>query len=445
MKEIPLNELVFEKASFTDPVGKVFYWNNQVFRAIKKSDSKCLDLLHRDDINQFFESGLIRTKETNFQVAGFEKVLWHERINFVSYPVEWCSLMLRDAGMSVLNLQEMLLNNGYMLKDGHPWNVLFEKGKPVFVDFGSISKIDNRSIEWFIKEFRMRFVFPLYLRSAEQHLLARYLLMDPTHFLEETTIFKSMLHKNNLLKLARLVSLNNSINKQKEHKTSNWIGILKKQLSTTEIGKQKTEWSNYTGIWEENYTPDENWRAKNQSVRKILDEIRPKTVLDIGANKGWFSGLAESLGSKVVALDIDEPSIGQLYEHVKQNKLNILPLLVDICDPTHAHGPRGIMQDSTVRLRSEMVLALAISHHLLSKKGLSFDQLVSYLSEFSEKYLLVEFVSKDDVHIKTWNFPNVENYCIDVFIAALKKSFREVIEYPSYPNSRSLLLCKKQQ
>ncbi len=302
------------------------------------------------------------------------------------------------------------------MKDGHPWNVLFEGTTPVFVDWGSIRKNCDGDLTWFYNEFRYRFIYPLYFRWAGLDLLSRHILLNPTKFIPDRIIFQAIFRKTGLNYWLYLVYFDQKIRKFLRAGNPKAINLLREHISTIPLNYKKTEWSKYTGIWEKDVTPNDSWRPKPISVHKILEEIRPKTVLDIGANKGWYSIMAEFFGAKVISADIDETSISTLYFNNIENRLPILPLLLDVCEPTLSHGPRGIMHDARVRLRCELVLALAISHHLMAKRRLTFDQLSLYFSEFAEKYLLVEFVNRDDIHVIHWDFSHIENYSVEGFI-----------------------------
>src|SRR5438876_154384 len=52
---------------------------------------------------------LIETTVSNRRIAGFDMVVEHRTIPFVSYPNEWCPAMLRDAGLHLLRLQRELI------------------------------------------------------------------------------------------------------------------------------------------------------------------------------------------------------------------------------------------------------------------------------------------------------------------------------------------------
>jgi SAM-dependent methyltransferase len=187
-----------------------------------------------------------------------------------------------------------------------------------------------------------------------------------------------------------------------------------------------------------------SWILKQQTIHQILSELQPETVLDIGSGGGQYSKLAAALGSKVIALDIDETCISHLYVEARVKSLPILPLVMDFTKPTPARGLANHWAiAATERLQCEMVLALAVVDHIVFKQRLNFDQIVEGLAQFSTRWAVVEFIPREDPTIsKLWT-ERVSWYTLDHFIAALRKRFVKVTAMPSDPEPRVLLLCEK--
>jgi SAM-dependent methyltransferase len=183
---------------------------------------------------------------------------------------------------------------------------------------------------------------------------------------------------------------------------------------------------------------------KQQTIRKILSELKPESVLDIGSGDGYYAKLAAALGSKAIALDIDETCISHLYAEVRAKLLPILPLVMDFTKPTPARGLANHWAiAATERLQCDLVLALAVVDHIVLKQRLNFDQIVEGLAQFSNRWAVVEFIPREDPTIsKLWT-ERVSWYTLDHFIAALRKRFTKVTAMPSDPEPRVLLLCEK--
>jgi hypothetical protein len=213
--------------------------------------------------------------------------------------------------------------------------------------------------------------------------------------------------------------------------------------------------------------PSAEWTSKQHFVRDTLVELEPSTVLDFGSNTGWFSILAARLGASVVAVDVDEASIDTLYRSARRDKLDILPLVANLADPV-ADLPSATFDDEPVlsriggdpplypsplsRLGCEMVMALAIVHHLVLGQGLTFEKVVELLGGLAERHLCIEFVDISDEMIVSdpGFFPalqaaprSFEWYTLDNLTAHLRREFREVAVRPSHPSTRSLLVCSR--
>src|SRR5678815_3981698 len=93
-----------------------------------------------------------------------QMVVRHRMVPFTSYPEEWCPAMLKDAALTLLDLLVELARCGLTLKDAHPWNLLFDRGRPVYVDLVSITPlVDER---WRNEaEFRRFYLHPLLLMA----------------------------------------------------------------------------------------------------------------------------------------------------------------------------------------------------------------------------------------------------------------------------------------
>jgi ribosomal protein L11 methylase PrmA len=216
---------------------------------------------------------------------------------------------------------------------------------------------------------------------------------------------------------------------------------IRRKVEAINIDFQKSRWSHY---YEEgsfpSFSPSSEWTAKHQTVYNILSTVRPKSVLDIGSNRGWYSRLAASLGMNVVAFDTDETAINRLYRDVKSGNVPILPLVVNIREPSPANQ---IAPSAVDRLQCDLVLALALVHHLVFKHFLRFDKIVAKLALFTKRTLVVEFVPKEDQFVSKWWSPKYDWYTLENLTTELRQYFRNVSVYPSYPQPRVILLCEK--
>ena len=192
------------------------------------------------------------------------------------------------------------------------------------------------------------------------------------------------------------------------------------------------------------FTPSNQWTSKHNSVNQVLSDLNPATVLDIGTGDGWYAQLAALSGSKVVALDIDESKVSQLYREAQQKNLSILPLVMDIQYPTPGQGINYKVSSSALeRFPCDLVMALALVHILVFTNRLTFPQITEMLATLSQKWLLIEFISAEDAEIQESRLDLYTWYNLDNLKISLKKWFNQIEMMPSDSELRTLLLCSK--
>ena len=174
---------------------------------------------------------------------------------------------------------------------------------------------------------------------------------------------------------------------------------------------------------------------------------KPKTVTDIGCNQGGYAILAVQAGARVVAFDTDEDSVALLYRLAQLKNLPILPLVVDLTNPTPQTGWRALeFPAAPQRFRSEMAFALALVHHLAITQMQSFNRIVYELSDYTDRWLVTEFVPIDDPRsqeLLLTNRRDVSWFTLECYVEALQGKFRRIETFPSYPTGRTLILCEK--
>jgi hypothetical protein len=179
MKTISLDDVSFHPHSFADPAGRLFWWNGGLYRGLHCDAARLFSrLLCASTLQRLSEQGLlIDTEATDFRLEGFEAVVRHRVVPFASYPEEWCPAMLKDAALTLLDLLIELARCGLTLKDSHPWNLLFDRGRPIYVDLTSITAIHDdhwRGYDEFCRFYRN----PLILMAHGQERIARRLLLE---------------------------------------------------------------------------------------------------------------------------------------------------------------------------------------------------------------------------------------------------------------------------
>lgn len=421
----------FHPSSYADPHGRVFSVGGRLYRGVPSAAAAfCAQLFTRGVVQTLVEKKLlVPTRISDLKAEGFDLVLEHERVAYVSFPLEWPAEMLRAAAFHTLDLLEELERHGLTLKDAHGWNILFDGCRPVFVDFGSI--IDARPGEpWAAEqEFREWFLYPLELLAAGVERYPRALMRD----------FERGIRLEDVQALAALAN-----QPRPEVGQAMPFGWYRERLAALQFGPKATAWAGYYDGEFPVLTPDATWNGKHRSVHELLQRFRPATVLDIGANRGWYSMLAAKGGAKAIAFDNDEVCVNHLFRDAQREQLDVQPLVISCLNPTPRYGlGRGVMESAAERLQCDLVLALAMVHHMAFRMYLNFDQIAEGLAAYTKKTLVVEFPPSDDFYVKQWMTERYAWYRVENFETALRRHFRKIEIVASHPAPRILLVCER--
>ncbi len=471
MDRIPYHEVKFHPHSFGDPDGRLFQWDGQLYRAISHEKAPFFKQLFRNGvIQELVDRGLLIGSElANLVLDGYGMVVRHHCVPFVSYPHEWCPAMFKEAAFTYIKLARELVRRGLILKDTHPWNILFDGCKPVYVDLTSIRTMTGDARYPPYDKFCRYYLYPLVLMSHGKGRIARCLMPEYEGILESdvsmlipdcsfsASVVSKLRHMKSVLRqqlpepMAKLVEealkpIRSLFPKQIPGPNSalDFLEDLRREIENVSLPSFRFEHLDNDRDSTPPWSYRDLWTAKQRGLHEILSELRPGSVLDIGSNTGWYSKLAAFLGSKVVAFDLTPIYITQLYFDARDKNLPILPLIMDFTDPTPS---RGLSSHSSIaaaeRFRCDMVLALSLVPDVVFKRKLHFDQVVEGLALFSKRWLVVEFAPRKDREVcKLWS-SMFSWYTLDNFTNTLKKRFRTVDLMPSYPEPRVLVLCEK--
>ncbi len=403
-------------SSFKDPSGFVFEAKGTIYRQVNQ--------YYAAQYRQLLDSGLYKQLVDRKQLIAHEEVNenvthspeWYttlkpEPISVISYPYEWCFEQLQDAALLTLNVLKTALQHGMILKDATPYNIQFHKGKPIFIDTLSFDTYDPKQPWIAYRQFCQCFLFPLYLehylKTDIQKILSTYIDGIPVDFVAKLLPLKSRLSLGVWLHVylqhSATTSTRANNNKQtaafSKKKLLDVISHLHNIITNFPANKPyKTTWSNY---YEDTILSKEYLQEKEKIMHTFCGQTKARTVLDLGANDGYFSRLFASHNMQVIATDSDNRCISRLYQEVKQNNIqHIHPLLLDIANPSPAIGfhnqERAAFHD---RIKTDLVAALALVHHLVIGKNISLPVLASYFNDIAPE-LIIEFVPKEDEKVK---------------------------------------------
>jgi hypothetical protein len=361
------------------------------------------------------DSGLlIPHQETDIEPLRIDlayKIIKPEVIDFISYPYEWCFSQLKDAALITLQIQKKALEFGMSLKDASAYNVQFEKGHPVFIDTLSF-EIYREGQPWIAyRQFCQHFLAPLALMSCKDvrlnQLLRVYIDGVPLDLASSLQPFRSRLN------LSLLSHIHLHARSQKRFKSKK-INIRQIKLGRLELSglisnlestvkrlnwqPRGTEWADY--YQESSYT-ENALEHKKQIVAGFIDQLHPHDIWDFGANTGVFSRIGAEKGILAISFDNDPAAVEKNYiECCEKGETNILPLLMDLANPSPSLGWQNQERQSlSERGPADMVLALALIHHLAISNNVPLPKLAQYFSRICNS-LVIEFVPKNDPQVQ---------------------------------------------
>jgi hypothetical protein len=396
----------------------MFEFNGELFRAVNAS--------YQQDFDHLFSSGLYdelinrgmmvpfeEVDPLSMGISGLYKVLKPERIKFISYPYEWAFSMLRDAAILTLEIQKLALEHGMSLKDASAFNVQFQNGQPVFIDTLSF-ELNHVNRPWVAyRQFCQHFLAPLALMANVDPRLNRMFIIHldgiPLNLAVKLLpiqcwfsmglLLNIYLHAKSLKKY-EAKTISNSLDQRKFSLRSMHILIegLKSAVEAQQWRQGQTEWANYT---EEGVHQNQYIEFKSSLISRWLDEVKPQTVWDLGANIGDYSRIAAQKGIDVVSFDFDPDCVNNNYALVRKRKeSNIPPLFLDILNPSPAIGWGGFERISFYdRTKPDMIMALALIHHLAISANIPLELIAAQLGRLTNT-LIIEFVPKDDEKVR---------------------------------------------
>lgn len=422
--------------SFRDPSGRLLTVGERVIRVVYESGLSDLDRFLSSSIaRKFIKAGRIvstrtldldevRSLQQDIRIekflidTGIGDIVEHERIPFPSFPFEWPPEMLYAAARLTIDLSRELLKDKLGLKDATPYNVLFNGPNPVFIDILSFEeRLPGDSVWLPYAQFLHTFLLPL-LVNKHFSIPLDQIFITRRDGLELEDVYRLCNPLQRLISpFLALVSIPFWLSSKAE-KSSEAIyekkllpdpekalfileSILKSlERSLTRLkpksGKESA-WSKYM-VEKKSYVADD-FGAKHEFVKSAMDEFHPRSVLDVGCNTGHFSIIAAEREARVVAIDYDPVVVGEVWRQARAEKLDILPLVVNLTRPSPALGWRNKENPSFLdRARGsfDAVFMLAVIHHMLVSERIPLSEIITLASELTSDLLVIEYVDPAD-------------------------------------------------
>jgi hypothetical protein len=399
--------------------------------------------------------GIDEAPEPYRAVPEVDLVVEHPRIPFISYAYEWPFEMLRAAAIRSLEILQLALEKDIILKDATPYNIQFVGTNPLLIDVGSFERYQE-GMPWIgYSQFCRTFLNPLLLQSItgipfQMWMRASLDGIDPVH-LNSLLSLRHKLRKNVFMDVVLQAWLSRRYSSRSKNAPSlrerpipkgvitGLVNRLKKSVAGLKRrGKAHSPWLDYQ---EQCHYEPEALQNKDRFVDAALARAKPEVVWDLGCNVGRYSIMAARHASYVVAMDSDEAAVGALYERISDQHTNILPLTVDLMNPSPGQGwaqeeRRGLGD----RGPAQFALCLALVHHLAISGNVPLGRIVEWLSTIAEAGV-VEFVPKSDPMVQALLRTRQDvysGYTQVAFEDALREHF-QITDVASLPKSERVL------
>lgn len=349
-------------------------------------------------------------------------LLEHERIAPFTFPGEWSFTMLQDAALTTLRVQDALAARGYGLKDAHAYNVSFDGSRPVFIDFGSIDRADPRYRTWrageeyrdaFLRILRiwsrthrttaLAFLNSVWARPDDEALIRRgrfghrlgsrvrraygkALIATAMTPQERALALQKMAFSGAKRTLAQglLAGLDAT-----QSLTGHPFAPARLRRATESIVPPvgATAWASY----QQDLSLHRELTPRFRRIVDLVAGLQARDAFEVAGNQGALSQALLEAGAvqHVVCSDYDEHAIDALYRRIRASRRrDLTPLVRNVMMPDPIRG------ESTRELKADVVLALALTHHLLLTQGYMLDAVIERIAAHSRRHLLIEFMPR---------------------------------------------------
>ena len=387
----------------------------------------------------------------------FYKILLPQQIPLITYPFEWTYSQWQEMALTFIRINEMALQHGMILKDATPYNFVFYQGNCILLDTLSFRFFTNGEPWIAYHQFCEEILSPLALMRYNNILWARLyrsvLTGLPLSFVSKQLPFKTWFNSTCLLHIHWHAKFENTKEKSgtavggfSRQKLEILLDLLKKNISKWKQPLVKHSiWDRYyeNDIKEKRYLTD-----KTTTIIKWLSKINPATTIDMGANTGKFSFIAALYSEQVVAIEMDMFCIEEILKESKQKKIkNLSTIVADITEPSPGLGWENTEKTALIkRLNADMLMGLALIHHLCISKNLPLAFIAKTLASITSKYAIIEFITKEDPKVNQMlqNRKDIfKEYTEEKFISSFQQYFTLMEVHACEASARKLFLWEK--
>ena len=347
--------------------------------------------------------------------------------------------MLKDAALLHLEVLRAALTADMILKDGSSYNIQWIGTRPVFVDIPSFTRLKPGEPWAGYRQFCRHFLFPLLLATYRDVPFQPWLrgslegieagecrrLMSALDMLRPGVLAHVYLQARAEARYGestgtarRRGGASGGDVRAALRKAGFHAGLIRTNVERLSRLVGKLHWRRTRSRWayysaQLPYSEEEQ-AEKAAFVRRVVHARDRSMVWDLGCNTGAFARIAAERARTVVAMDGDALAVEQLYRALRKEdagaRARILPLVVDVTDPSPDRGWRGAERRSPERRgRPELVLVLALVHHLVIGASIPLPEVVAWLAELGAA-VICEFVEREDPMVQALLNAKSERY-----------------------------------
>jgi hypothetical protein len=415
---IPLDEVSFPQKRQRDDVGKVFIWNGRVFRGVlPESEGHVRSLFATGFIQELMAREYIpNTWITDHRLKGFSLILEHEAVWPVIYPQEWTFSMLKDSALLVYRIARLARKYGFDMKDCHGLNVLFDHVTAKYIDLGSF--VPAHPGGWSAYEEFLRFyyyplsiwrynsfvgklsIFSGNLTTHETYLMYKHPLTRRFTPRQRRALISCCLVPGKLTngqrgRIQRRHQLRRRLRPRFLLKqfVRGLIPLGKMHLQPIVREVRSMNASRAPSAWARYHDEVKQKANRFDRIIEIVNGLdgNSTSAVDLGGNQGRFSRLlAERTNLRnVICVDSDENAIDAGYN--KEKVTNSGKITFANFDFMGCIAKLRFMVP-TERFRSDIAVALALTHHLVFSQGYHIEDVLKNISAYAKKYVLIEFM-----------------------------------------------------
>ena len=334
--------------------------------------------------------------------------------------------MLRSAAKCVLRINKIANFYGFELCDAHPFNIAFSCDTPLFLDIGSFVPIrapgawvarqefyecylDSLAIaeKGYLGLFRHVFLLSGTSHEGEHGLIASPVASFlPVKLLRKIRRLRHIYHISRSIRceaiqkripnrlLARLVyaSLQSSLLPRRVMRHDRVMAKIDRYRLS-----QATAWASYHQ--KSNYYSDSGaikLSSRFESILALVRSLGVSSVLELAGNQGVLSSAIAAIPGvhTVICTDYDPMAVDALHlrlskeSKAERNSGNLIYACFDFMKDVR----ELLTPERSNRLKVDLVIALAVTHHLLLGQNYSIDAILATMLLYSNRYLMIEFM-----------------------------------------------------